>query len=149
MRRGLHNTTRPRRGLRATGFARMAYHCAALSILAYAAAVAVNDPVSLELDRREWRRVPIDLPAVLRSGRGSLPGRLVDIGVGGALFEPEHERLRFRGACVVRLPFPTRSAKYTTVTAAVVRAAGGRFALCWTQRIPAHVLLALSLPLDR
>jgi hypothetical protein len=127
----------------------MAYHSGALPNFAVPAADSVNDPASPELGRREWRRVPIILPAVLRSGRGSLPGRLVDIGVGGALFEPEHERFRFRGACVVRLPIPTRSAKYTSITAAVVRAAGGRFALCWTQRIPAHVLLALALPLDR
>jgi hypothetical protein len=129
----------------------MAYHCAEINFRADPAAVAaaVNDSAKLELGRREWHRIRIDLPAVLRSGRASLPGRLVDIGVGGALFEPEHERFRFRGACVVRLPVPTRSAKYTAICAAVVRAAGGRFALFWTQRMPAYLLIALALPLER
>ena len=129
----------------------MAYHCTWIDCLADPAAVAaaVNDSAKLELGRREWHRIRSDLPAVLRSGRASLPGRPADIGVGGALFEPEHERFRFRGACVVRLPVPTRSAKYTAICAAVVRAAGGRFALFWTQRMPAYLLIALALPLER
>jgi hypothetical protein len=101
------------------------------------------------LGRREWHRVATDMPAVLSSGRKRFTGRLVDISVGGALFEPDRERLRFPGPCLLRLPIAARAADHTTIKAVVVRAAGGRFGLRWTQRIPPHALIKLALPLDR
>jgi hypothetical protein len=89
------------------------------------------------------------MPAVLSSGRKSLPGRVVDISVGGALFEADWKRIRFPGPCLLRLPISTASADHTLIRAEVVRAAGGRFGLRWTQRIPVNALLQLALPLDR
>jgi hypothetical protein len=109
----------------------------------------MTDLARAALGRREWHRIPTDLPAVLSSGMKRFAGRLVDISVGGALFEPDRERLRFRGPCLLRLPIATASADHTTVRAAVVRSAAGRFGLRWTQRIPAHALIKLALPLDR
>jgi len=101
------------------------------------------------LGRREWHRIATDMAVVLSSGRKRFAGRLVDISVGGALFEPERERLRFRGPCLLRLPVAAPSADHTTIGAVVVRAAAGRFGLRWTQRFPAHALIKLALPLDR
>jgi hypothetical protein len=101
------------------------------------------------LGRREWRRVPLQMPALLRSGRESLSGQVIDISVGGALFETQRKRIRFPGPCVLRLPVPTPSADHTLIPAQVVRAAGGRFGLRWTQRIPLAAVLKLGLPLDR
>jgi hypothetical protein len=101
------------------------------------------------LGRREWHRVAIDMPAVLSSGRKRFAGRLVDISVGGALFAPERERLRFPGPCLLRLPIAAPSADHTIIRAIVVRAGAGRFGLRWTQRIPAHALIKLALPLER
>lgn len=101
------------------------------------------------LGRREWHRIPLQMPALLRSGRKAFTGRVLDISVGGALFETQRKRLRFPGPCVLRLPVPSPTADHTLIPAQVVRAAGGRFALRWTQRIPLAALLKLGLPLDR
>ncbi len=101
------------------------------------------------LGRREWHRIPIDLPVTLASGGETLAGRLVDISVGGALLEAARKRFRFHGPCVVRLPVPSASTQYTDIPAVVVRAAGKRFALHWTHRFPAHALIKLALPLGR
>jgi hypothetical protein len=101
------------------------------------------------LGRREWHRVPLQMPALLRSGREALRGQLIDISVGGALFETQRKRIRFPGPCVLRLPVPSATADHTLIPAQVVRAAGGRFGLRWTQRIPLAALIKLALPLDR
>jgi hypothetical protein len=101
------------------------------------------------LGRREWHRVPLRMTAWLGSGRQALSGQVIDISVGGALFETQRKRIRFPGPCVLRLPVPTRTADHTLIPAQVVRAAGGRFGLRWTQRIPLPILLQLGLPLDR
>jgi hypothetical protein len=89
------------------------------------------------------------MPALLRSGQEVLSGQVLDISVGGALFETHRKRVRFPGPCVLRLPIPTGSADHTLIPAEVVRTAGGRFGLRWTQRIPMRTLLRLGLPLDR
>jgi len=102
-----------------------------------------------QLGRREWHRVPIDMPALLSSGKRKFPGRLLDISVGGALFESARKRFQFPGPCVLRLPIATRSTDYTDIRAVVVRTTEGRFGLRWLQRIPAHALIRLALPLDR
>jgi hypothetical protein len=109
----------------------------------------MNDPTCPELGRREWRRVPSDMPATLMSGRERLRGRLLDISVGGALFECEREWVRFPGPCVLRLPVRSAAADYTAIRALVVRTTAGRFGLRWAQRIPAHALIKLALPLAR
>jgi hypothetical protein len=109
----------------------------------------MNDPTPSELGRREWRRVPSDLPATLISGRESLRGRLVDISVGGALFECARQWVRFPGPCVLRLPVRCAAGDYTAIRALVVRTGAGRFGLRWAQRIPAHALIKLALPLAR
>jgi hypothetical protein len=109
----------------------------------------MTDLTRPELGRREWHRVLIDMPAVLSSGKEKLPGRIVDISVGGALFESGRKWFRFPGPCLLRLPIRTASADHTTIPAEVVRTAGGRFGLRWAQRIPAHALIKLALPLDR
>jgi hypothetical protein len=109
----------------------------------------MNDSTHPELSRREWRRVPSDMPATLISGRETVRGRLVDISVGGALFECGRKWVRFPGPCVLRLPVRCAAADYTAIRALVVRTAAGRFGLRWTQRIPAHALIKLALPLAR
>ena len=101
------------------------------------------------LGRREWHRVPIEMPAVLESGKATLRGTLLNISVGGALFESERKVVRFPGPCVLRLPIEAAAAAYTLIQAQVVRTAAGRFGLRWEQRIPAHALIKLALPLDR
>ena len=101
------------------------------------------------LGRREWHRVAIEMPAVLESGKVTLRGTVLDISVGGALFESERKLVRFPGPCVLRLPIEAASAAYTLIPAQVVRTAAGRFGLRWAQRIPAHALIKLALPLDR
>src|SRR5262245_4129112 len=100
------------------------------------------------LGRREWHRVPIEMPAVLESGKVTFRGTILDISVGGALFEPERKLVRFPGPCILRLPIAAAAA-YTSIQAQVVRTAAGRFGLRWAQRIPAHALIKLALPLDR
>ena len=109
----------------------------------------MTDASSNELGRREWRRIPINMAVTLNSGPEVLPGRLVDISVGGALFEAKKHRFRFPGPCVLRLPLGTASSDHTDVPATVVRAAGARFALRWSRRFPAHALIKLALPLER
>jgi hypothetical protein len=89
------------------------------------------------------------MSASLRSGREALRGQVIDISVGGALFETQRKRIRFPGPCVLRLPVATAADDYTLIPAQVVRAAGGRFGLRWTQRIPLAAVLKLGLPLDR
>lgn len=101
------------------------------------------------LGRREWRRVSIEMPAVLESGKAALRGTILNISVGGALFESERKLARFPGPCVLRLPIEAAAAAHTLIRAQVVRTAAGRFGLRWTQRIPAHALIKLGLPLDR
>jgi hypothetical protein len=107
----------------------------------------VNDLVQPALGRREWHRVRIDMPAVLQSGKRALRGRIVDISVGGALFQPDRTRVRLPGPCLLRLPLRSTLADHTSIAAQVVRASAGRFGLRWAQRIPAEVLIKLSLPL--
>jgi hypothetical protein len=109
----------------------------------------MNDPTHPEPSRREWRRVASNMPATLISGRERLRGRLVNISVGGALFEPARKWVRFPGPCVLRLPLPCASADHTAIGALVVHAGAGRFGIRWTQRIPAHALIKLALPLAR
>jgi PilZ domain len=89
------------------------------------------------------------MPGVLQSGKAALRGRIVDISVGGALFEPDRARVRLPGPCLLRLSLRQGPADYTAIAAEVVRTSAGRFGLRWTQRIPAKVLIALSLPLER
>ncbi len=107
------------------------------------------DPARPHLGRREWHRLPIAMPAVLESGKVTLRGKIVNISVGGALFESDRKRVRFPGPCVLRLPIEAASGDPTFIGAQVVRTSGGRFGLRWTQRIPAHALIRLALPLDR
>ena len=107
------------------------------------------DPAKPQLGRREWHRLPIEMPAVLKSGKVTLRGRIVNISVGGALFESDRKRVRFPGPCVLRLPIEAASGGHTSIQAQVVRTSGGRFGLRWTQRIPAHALIGLALPLER
>ena len=109
----------------------------------------MNQLARPDLGRREWHRISVDMPAVLSSGRESLRGRLVDISVGGALFESNRRRYRFPGPCLVRLPIATASSADTPIRAVVVRTSEGRFGLRWTQRFPVHALLKLALPLER
>ena len=107
------------------------------------------EPAKLQLGRREWHRLPVEMPAVLESGKTTLRGKIVNISVGGALFESDRRRARFPGPCVLRLPIEAASGDYTLIQAQVVRTSGGRFGLRWTQRIPAHALIRLALPLER
>jgi hypothetical protein len=107
------------------------------------------EPAKPPLGRREWHRLPVEMPAALMSGKATLRGRIVNISVGGALFESDRRRVRFPGPCVLRLPIEAASGDDTAIQAQVVRTAGGRFGLRWTQRIPAHALIKLALPLER
>lgn len=108
-----------------------------------------NNFASPQLGRREWHRIPTNMSGVLASGEEAVPGRLLDISVGGALFESNRKWVRFPGPCVLRLPLATASGAHTTIRAVVVRASAGRFGLRWTQRIPAPALIKLDLPLGR
>ena len=107
------------------------------------------EPAKYQLGRREWHRLPVAMPAVLVSGKATLRGKIVNISVGGALFESDRRRVRFPGPCVLRLPIEAASGDDTAIQAQVVRTSGGRFGLRWTQRIPAHALIKLALPLER
>jgi PilZ domain len=89
------------------------------------------------------------MPGVLQSGKKALRGTIVDISVGGALFEPERARVRLPGPCLLRLPLRSATADHIAIAAEVVRTSAGRFGLRWTRRIPAEVLIKLSLPLGR
>ena len=81
--------------------------------------------------------------------RRRLRGKVLNISVGGALFESDRKRVRFPGPCVLRLPIEAASGDQTFIQAQVVRTSEGRFGLRWTQRIPAHALIKLALPLER
>jgi len=107
------------------------------------------DTVKPELGRREWHRLALEMPALLKSGKATLRGKILNISVGGALFESDRKRARFPGPCVLRLPIEAGANDHTFIQAQVVRAAEGRFGLRWTQRIPAHALIKLALPLGR
>ena len=109
----------------------------------------MRDAARPQLGRREWHRLTIEMPALLESGKATLRGKIVNISVGGALFESNRKRFRFPGPCVLRLPIEAASADHTFIQAEVVRTSGGRFGLRWMQRIPAHALIKLALPLDR
>ena len=107
------------------------------------------DATKPQLGRREWHRLPMQMPALLKSGKATLRGKILNISVGGALFEAERKRVRFPGPCVLRLPSEAGSTDHTFIQAQVVRTSEGRFGLRWTQRIPAHALIKLALPLER
>jgi hypothetical protein len=107
------------------------------------------DPAKPQLGRREWHRLPIEMPALLKSGKATLRGKILNISVGGALFESDRKRVRFPGPCVLRLPIEVGATDHTFIQAQVVRTAEGRFGLRWTQRIPAHALIKLALPMER
>jgi hypothetical protein len=107
------------------------------------------DSAKPQLGRREWHRLPIEMPALLKSGKATLRGKILNISVGGALFESDRQRVRFPGPCVLRLPIEAGSTDHTFIQAQVVRTSDGRFGLRWTQRIPAHALIKLALPLER
>ena len=107
------------------------------------------DTTKPQLGRREWHRLAIEMPALLKSGKATLPGKILNISVGGALFESDRRRARFPGPCVLRLPIEAGPNDHTLIQAQVVRTAEGRFGLRWTQRIPAHALIKLALPIGR
>ncbi len=115
----------------------------------HADAATMLDPAKPQLGRREWHRLRIEIPAVLKSGKARLRGKVLNISVGGALFEPDRKRVRFPGPCVLSLPIEAASGDHTFIQAQVVRTSEGQFGLRWTQRIPAHALIKLALPLDR
>jgi hypothetical protein len=109
----------------------------------------MSDPTKPQLGRREWHRLAVEMPALLESGNAALRGKILNISVGGALFESDRKRVRFPGPCVLRLPIEAATRDHTLIQAQVVRTSEGRFGLRWTQRIPPHALLKLALPLER
>ena len=98
-----------------------------------------NQAPEQPLDRRRSNRVPLRIGATVDAGGSSLPGRLVNLSQGGALFEFTQKRSVFPGPCVLQLPLGKAPDGYVSIPIDIVRAAHGQFGLEWRRPLPQEV----------
>jgi hypothetical protein len=89
------------------------------------------------LGRRQSPRVALSMGAVVNAGEGSVRGKLVNLSLGGALFESRQRRCYFPGPCVLQVALGRTPEQHISIPISIVRAQRGQFALEWKQRLPA------------
>jgi hypothetical protein len=95
------------------------------------------------LGRRQSPRVALSMGAVVNAGEGSVRGKLVNLSLGGALFESRQRRCYFPGPCVLQVALGRAPDQRISIPISIVRAQRGQFALEWKQRLPAEELFKL------
>ena len=83
------------------------------------------------LGRRRAHRVDLSLGAAVSAGERSLPGRIVNLSVGGALFKSKQRRARFPGPCHLTVSVGDTPKHQVSIPVNIVRAVNGQFGLEW------------------
>jgi hypothetical protein len=94
----------------------------------------VNDLADWPSERRQSVRVPLDAQAAVNTGDAWLAGRLLNLSLGGALFEAKRPSYLFRGPSVLRLAPPSADTPLL-LPVSVVRITRTRFALRWERSV--------------
>jgi PilZ domain len=91
------------------------------------------------LGRRRSHRVPLHIGATVDAAGRQVPGQLVNLSRGGALFRFTQRRSVFPGPCTLQVALGSAPNRYISIPVEIVRAAGGQFGLEWRQPLPEEV----------
>ena len=103
----------------------------------------MDDTTQHPLGRRQSPRISLNMGAIVNAGERSVAGRLVNLSLGGALFESKQRRCYFPGPCVLQVALGKAPEQRISIPISIVRAERGRFALEWKQRLRAEELSKL------